>query len=123
MGQEDHQMNCMKCGISIGESQVFCEDCLKVMERYPVKSNVQVTIPVRPAVSTAKKRSRRNRISGQDEQLRILRTKLRLAHTALIIVLLAFFVLAGIMVKYLNDPQTQYSPGQNYSTMPSTDTT
>lgn len=123
MGQEGHQMNCMKCGISIGESQVFCEDCLKIMDRYPVKPNVQVTIPVRPAVSAAKKRARRNRSSGQDEQLRILRTKLRLAHTALIIVLLAFFVLAGLMLMYLNDKPAQDTPGQNYSTIPSTEST
>lgn len=116
-------MNCMKCGISVAEKQVFCESCLQDMSRYPVKPNVQVTIPVRPAVSTAKKRGRRHRGSGQDEQIRSLRFRLRLAHTALIVILIAFFTLAGLMVKYISENQTQYTPGQNYGTMPSTDPT
>ena len=116
-------MNCMKCGIAIGESEVFCEDCLKVMERYPVKPNVQVTIPVRPTVSTAKKRSRRSRSLSPDEQMRIMRTKLRLAHVALVIILLAFFALAAIMMRFLTETPEQSVPGQNYSTMPSTEST
>ncbi len=116
-------MNCMKCGISISDQQVFCKDCLKDMERYPVKPNVQVSIPVRPVSTNSKKRNRRYRGSVQDEQVRRLKFKLRLAHTALIIVLIAFFALAGIMVKYLSESRTQYNPGQNYSTMPSTDPT
>ena len=116
-------MFCMKCGVSVSESQVFCEDCLKDMERYPVKPNVQVTIPVRPAVSASKKRGRRQRGSVQDEMVRTMRIKLRLAHTALIIVMLAFFALAAIMVKYLSEKPEQINPGQNYSTLPSTDPT
>ena len=123
MGREDLEMNCMKCGISINEEQVFCDQCLQDMQRYPVKPNVQVTIPVRPVVSATKKRNRRHRGSMQDEQVRRLRFKLRLAHAALIVVLIAFFALAAIMVKYLSDNRTEYVPGQNYNTMPSTETT
>ena len=116
-------MFCMRCGVSVSESEVFCEDCRKDMERYPVKPNVQVSIPVRPAASVSKKRSRRQRASAQEEQLRILRVKLRLAHTALIIVMLAFFALAAIMVKYLSETPEQPPSGQRYSTMPSTEST
>ena len=116
-------MYCMKCGVSIGDSQVFCENCQKDMDRYPVKPNVQVSIPVRPVASASKKRSRRQRGTAQDEQIRTLRIKLRLAHTALIVVLLAFFALAAIMVKYLSEAPDQYNAGQNYSTMPATDPT
>ena len=123
MGREDLEMNCMKCGISINEEQVFCDKCLQDMQRYPVKSNIQVTIPVRPVVSAAKKRNRRHRSSLQDVQVRRLKIKLRLAHTALIVVLIAFFILAAIMMKYLSDNRTEYTPGQNYNTMPSTETT
>lgn len=43
-------MNCMKCGTEIEESQVFCDDCLAVMEKYPVKPDVAVHLPKRNTV-------------------------------------------------------------------------
>ena len=37
-------MQCMKCGVEIPEGQVFCESCLEIMERYPVKPGTPVQI-------------------------------------------------------------------------------
>lgn len=116
-------MNCIKCGVNIQESQVFCNSCLKEMEKYPVKPNVQVTLPVRPKVSSSKKRPRRQRGSIQDEQIRQMKIKLRLAHAALIVILIAFLVVSGMMLKHLTQPQNNYAPGQNYGTMPNTEPT
>lgn len=44
-------MYCMKCGKKIEDSQVFCDDCLSVMAKYPVKPDVAVHLPKRKAVS------------------------------------------------------------------------
>ena len=44
-------MNCMKCGREIEEGQVFCIDCLKDMEKYPVRPGTAVHLPKRPTYS------------------------------------------------------------------------
>ncbi len=38
-------MNCMKCGKVIPAEQVFCEDCLAEMEKYPVKPDTPILLP------------------------------------------------------------------------------
>ncbi len=40
-------MQCLRCGKEIDDREVFCPDCLKNMERHPVKPNTVVTIPER----------------------------------------------------------------------------
>ena len=40
-------MSCMKCGKEVSEGQVFCEECLTEMERYPVKPGTPVLLPHR----------------------------------------------------------------------------
>lgn len=114
-------MNCIKCGVSVQEPQVFCDRCLADMEKYPVKPNVVVKLPIRPSVPPVKKKTRRQRGSVQEEQLRRMRFKLRLAHVTLIVVLVCFLVVVGMMLKLLSDSDKEYAPGQNYGTMASTD--
>ena len=40
-------MACMKCGKDVNEPQVFCDECLAVMERYPVKPGTAIQLPKR----------------------------------------------------------------------------
>ena len=40
-------MTCMKCGVEIPENQVFCDSCLSVMNRYPVKPDAHIHLPKR----------------------------------------------------------------------------
>lgn len=40
-------MGCLKCGRGCGSSQVFCDGCLDVMAKYPVKTGVAVHLPRR----------------------------------------------------------------------------
>lgn len=40
-------MNCLKCGRDVQGSQVFCNGCLEVMSRHPVKAGVAVHLPSR----------------------------------------------------------------------------
>lgn len=116
-------MNCIKCGATIQEPQVFCDRCLEDMKKYPVKPNVVVTLPNRPPIAPVKKRNRRQKGTMQEEQLRRMRFKLRLAHTALIVVLVCFLVVTGMMLKLLSDSDKAYATGQNYGTMSNTDPT
>ena len=37
-------VHCMKCGKEIPEERVFCEECLAVMDAYPVKPDTVVQI-------------------------------------------------------------------------------
>ena len=46
---------CMRCGWEIEEGQVFCQDCLKEMSRYPVDPNTVVQIPLRKESVTGKR--------------------------------------------------------------------
>ena len=49
-------MECMKCGQETTGSQVFCDECLEVMSRYPVNSDAPVQIlPRSPKDKSAKK--------------------------------------------------------------------
>ena len=40
-------MNCMKCGKTTTNEQVFCDDCLQVMAKHPVKPGTPVYLPQR----------------------------------------------------------------------------
>ena len=44
-------MQCMKCGMEVPEGQVFCNGCLEVMDKYPVKPGTPVHIrPRKPII-------------------------------------------------------------------------
>lgn len=48
-------MNCMKCGQETVDEHVFCEKCLAVMEKYPVRPGAVVMLPRRREPSVIKK--------------------------------------------------------------------
>ena len=94
-------MNCIKCGVNVPDNQVFCEECLAEMEKYPVKPDITVTLPQRKEIAVSKKKSRRQRTIPPEEQLRRLKSRLRLAHLALIVVFICFVLVAGMLLQYL----------------------
>ena len=114
-------MHCMKCGRKIEDQKVFCADCLTDMERFPVSPDSTAYIPVRPTVPAAKKKSRRSRELRPEEQLRHLKVTVRSLSIALVVVIVAFAVSAGILLKMLADQGNNNSIGQNYSTVTQTD--
>lgn len=82
-------MNCMKCGKQIPDTQVFCDDCIAVMDKYPVKIDTAVHIPKRETRITEKKPSRKKELSPeqlQHQQKKLFRW-----------MLLTIFVLTGIV--------------------------
>ena len=62
-------MNCIKCGRELEEGQVFCEECLEVMERDPVKITAPVVIPSQPV---KKPNYRRPVVNPEEEVKRLL---------------------------------------------------
>ena len=67
-------MNCLKCGREIEEGQVFCNDCLVQMAKYPVKPGTAVQLPSRGSAAVSKKvHSRRRTKAAPEEQLKALK--------------------------------------------------
>ena len=93
-------MNCIKCGAEIPDEQVFCDACLADMEKYPVRPDITVTLPPRKEIPSAKKKSRK-RTLPPEEQLRRVKTKLRLAHLTLAVVFICFLLVTAMLLQYL----------------------
>lgn len=105
-------MNCIKCGRETGAEQVFCEDCLTEMKKYPVKPNTVVQIPNRPAPV---KKSHQRRISPE-EQVLSLRKKCRRLTMLLVVSWLLVAALAVAVGVTVNELDFQRFLGQNYTT-------
>lgn len=106
-------MNCLKCGRETDDEQVFCQDCLLDMERYPVRPGTLVQLPVRTARATARKAAPKKRSVPLDEQVRILRKRQRSLTLALMLFVLLTAVLLVPAIRYFMEDHFQI--GQNYS--------
>lgn len=113
-------MNCMRCGTEIKGSGVFCPDCLAEMEKYPVKPNIAIQLPVRPAATAARKKPRRQRYVKPEEQIRHLK-RVRSWLTVLLVVALLAFAASSAMLLQLLEGEEGFNIGQNYETIDSTD--
>ena len=80
-------MSCMKCGKAVSEGQLFCEECLSEMERYPVKPGTPVLLPNREALIPQRKRRSVKRPRKPEEQVAALRSTVRLLSVILCLVL------------------------------------
>ena len=112
-------MNCLKCGAEMKESGVFCEACLADMANYPVKPNITVQIPRRPATPAAKKKAKKSRFSKPEDQIRHLK-RVRNWLCALLIASLLAFAASSLMVVHLLTHGNAPGIGQNYGTIDST---
>lgn len=91
-------LNCMKCGIELKNSGVFCDDCLTDMKKYPVKPNITVQIPYRPSSSQTKKKPRRYKYVKPEEQIRHLkRVRNRLIVVLMLVILLLALCVAALV--------------------------
>ncbi len=114
-------MQCMKCGRDLQPGQVFCDECLAEMEKYPVKPGTVVLLPryQRPNIQPKKTVKRGVPL---EEQLRKAKNRNRLLGwllTASITVAVGLGCLAAALyIEY----DGKFLPGQNYSVI-STDST
>ena len=116
-------MSCMKCGRDTEEGQVFCAACLKVMANYPVKPNIAIQLPGRTNAPPPKKvYTKRRQPATAEEQIRKLKKRLK---TMVILWLITLMLLAATLyptVEFFLGKQF-FLPGQNYSTITSTENT
>ena len=112
-------MNCLKCGRELDTEQVFCNDCLLEMEKYPVKPGTVVQLP-RRREAPAPGKSFKKRISPE-EQIKSLRFRVRLLTILLIVVSTLLILLSYPAIKEILDED--YLPGQNYTSFSQAETT
>lgn len=111
-------MRCLKCGREVRPEQVFCDDCLLEMAKYPVKPGTTVQLPhwsESPAVKKTYTRRRPN--LSPEEQVRSLKKRVLVLTIALILALAAFAGLSYCAVTQLL--KEEILPGQNYSAVDS----
>ena len=107
-------MKCMKCGRDVESGQVFCPECLKGMEAYPVSPNVSVRLPRRPDPVQPRKQPRRRQLS-EEEQIRALKKRVRILTWLLVAAVVLIVLLAIPAVRYLLKETLYLLPGQNYN--------
>ena len=112
-------MKCMKCGREISEMQVFCEDCLLDMEKYPIKPGTTVQLPKRTDSANAKKAHPRRRGNpSPEEQVKLLKKRICILVAALTAAVILIIALAIPAAEHLMEDNT-FLPGQNYSAVTS----
>ena len=109
-------MGCIKCGRDIPEGQVFCDSCLEVMAKYPVKAETAVQLPRKKEMPAVKKAyTKRRQPPAPEEQIRTLRRWVRrFAILWLVTLLLLIAALYPALKYFFGD--SLLLPGQNYST-------
>lgn len=110
-------MGCMKCGRDTVEERIFCDTCLEVMKRYPVKPGIAIQLPKHKDGYPSKRAAapRRRQAPTMEEIIRRLRKQVR----NLVILWLITLLLAAAMVyptvRFVQDLD-MHKIGQNYST-------
>ncbi len=94
-------MNCMKCGCIIAADQVFCEDCLAEMEKYPVPQDTPIMLPPRDDTAS-QKRSASKRIRKPEDQVARLKATVWVLLILFTALLIAFFMVTSTLIQVLN---------------------
>ena len=94
-------MTCMKCGREIPAGQVFCDGCLDVMEKYPIKPDTVVQLPRRSMQPVQKKQPSRRKQLTPEEQVPLLKRSCRRLMLCVIALLLILSATAVAIVLHL----------------------
>lgn len=111
-------MDCIKCGRETRGEDIFCQECLAEMEKYPVQPGTVVLLPRRRDSSAAKKSVKRHTPSSE-ELIENLRRQKALLLFLLIVCVTAIVLMFEPTMHYIRDEH--YEIGQNYSSV-TTDT-
>ena len=115
-------MNCMKCGREAGADNAFCDACLEEMGRHPVNPATVILLPGQ-GKPQPKKSAPKKAPATPEEQVTVLRRKLRRLRM-LVLLLAALVAVLGITVRRtLSELAFQRLLGQNYSTVQQTEPT
>jgi len=107
-------MKCLRCGRETASDHVFCDTCIQIMDQYPVNPSTPVILPKRTETVSARKTSRRKAIP-LDEQVVLLRSRIRLLFILLTAMTLLCILLIYPAVRYLMEDH--FLPGQNYTSI------
>ena len=105
-------MGCLKCGRDVAPGQVFCQDCLTEMQKYPVDPATAIHLPLRKNPGPAKRAQRRRPLSPE-EQVKRLRARLRGAILWAVLFTLLAVLLAYPAWRFLTHSEKPI--GRNYS--------
>lgn len=112
-------MNCMRCGRIIALGQAFCKDCLTDMEQHPVKPGTPIQIPTQPTAAVLRPVPVR-KVRKPEEQIARLRKLLLFQSGALLLLAVGLTISLVLLFTQTKIPNELPLPGQNYSTIPST---
>ena len=107
-------MNCLKCGKEVDRSQVFCDDCLQVMDSYPVAPGTPIQILQRAPLTEKPSRRKSDRYA---DSIRSLRRVIRWLCIALAALTLIICVLCGLLYHTMNSAPKESTIGKNYTTI------
>ena len=110
-------MNCLKCGRETPGEQVFCENCLQTMEKYPVQPGIAVKLPQRKE-STVIRRAPKRRTVSPEEQIKVLKTRVIRLSILLFLAAAIIIFLTPAAISHLTGHRRK--PGQNYSVITTT---
>lgn len=109
-------MNCMKCGVEIPETQVFCDHCLSVMDQYPIKPGTHIHLPKREqSIDAAKKPLKKKRAPSPEEQISALRSKVLRLRLVAVILAFVICVVSGFLALKLYEDYVTPETGRNYT--------
>ena len=97
-------MNCMKCGRKIKDRQVFCEECLAIMDTYPVKPGTPIQLPPPPSKNSTPAKANKRRQRNSEQQIAYQRITIRWLSLALTVSILSFIVVAAMLLWVLECP-------------------
>lgn len=109
----------MKCGRDIALGQVFCKECLGVMESHPIPPGTPVQLPVHKPESAPKRQSSRKNRKPEEQIIRLRRCVRGLLIALLAVVLSSAIAISLLLHLVLQDRDTPL-PGQNFSTVEKT---
>ena len=111
-------MNCLKCGREIENGGVFCDKCLDVMAKNPIKSNAPLQLPRRKEEAQPKKSGKRKLYLHLEEQVRHLkRMNRRLTLLVGVLFVAVCLLVALLVVDTVSEPKKDDDNlGKNYAT-------
>lgn len=112
-------MRCLKCGVHVGQNQVFCEPCQGEMKKYPVSRETPAVIFPRPKPAPA-----RSRVIKPEELLLAAKKKQKRLRWVCAVFITLSLILGGILLYNLTR-EDSLPIGQNYksNTSQTADTT
>ena len=107
-------MQCLKCGKETTDGKVFCDNCLEVMEQYPVNPSTPVPSP-RVETANQEKKAARRRPPTEEETILQLRGLIRLLTVTVAILAVLLCFVAGLLLQQLEINQNKNAIGRNYT--------